>query len=332
MLDSGRVMSKKIQVLPNRTINQIAAGEVIENPSSVVKELVENAIDAGATQIQVELSGGGFQLIRIVDNGHGMSQDDAILSFERHATSKISSVEDLETLSTMGFRGEALASIASVAKVTMLTADGTAGTKVEIVGGNIFHVGPCAMQKGTTIEVRSLFYNVPARKKFQKSAAASTGEISRMITKLSLGYPEIGFTLASQDRELLRTEAGSLEERIRDVLGNTFILGCTPVTAKWDGMRVEGFIGLPKSARSNRSGQYLYVNRRNVLSPTIQGAVQEAYATMLQPKEFPIFVAHIAIEGCEIDVNVHPQKKEIRPKKREGIARSPYRGNWHGTR
>jgi DNA mismatch repair protein MutL len=314
MVELCRVMSNKIHVLTDRTINQIAAGEVIENPASVVKELVENAIDAGATQVQVELVGGGFHLIRIVDNGFGMSQDNALLSFERHATSKIVDVDDLESLHTMGFRGEALASICSISKMTMLTSDGESGTKVVSEGGAIISVSPCARQRGTTIEVRNLFYNVPARKKFQKSATVSAGEISRAITKVCLGYPEIGFTLASHDRELIRTEGGDFEGRVCDVLGTGFLSGTTWLALNHKGIKIEGFLGLPKSSRSNRSGQYLYINRRCVVSPLIQEAVGEAYSTMIQPKEFPLFVLHISMPGNTLDVNVHPQKKEVRIK------------------
>ena len=219
-----------IRVLNEGTINQIAAGEVVENPASVVKELIENSLDAGAKKIWVEIRGGGFQLIQIADDGEGMNPDDAVLCFERHATSKIAHIEDLNILSSMGFRGEALASIAAVAKVELITAqEGRHATRVEVEGGVIRSVGPGSRSRGTTISVRSLFYNVPARKKFQKSSASTTTEIHKLLFSLALAHPEVGFELTVGESLLLsvdpETDASllsNLEQRIEKVFDDSF--------------------------------------------------------------------------------------------------------------
>ncbi|MES2344554.1 MAG: DNA mismatch repair endonuclease MutL [Chlamydiota bacterium] len=302
----------KIKVLSDQIINQIAAGEVIENPASVVKELIENALDAGATQIAVEIKGGGLQLIRVIDNGCGMSKDDALLSLERHATSKIVAAEDLFALKTMGFRGEALASIASISKLTLLTADGV-GTRVEVDGGKIFSVEPCARTQGTTVEVRSLFFNVPARKKFQKSAAVCATEITRSMTILSLAHPGVSFDLIQQDRPALSAPRASLLlERIAHILGEEFCGGLLAVDIKEEGFELKGFIGAPHHARHKKTGQYLFINKRAVTSPLIAFAVRDAYATRLSEDKHPVFVLHLAIDPHLVDVNVHPQKREVR--------------------
>ena len=313
-------MGKRIHILSESTINKIAAGEVVENPSSVVKELVENAIDAGASHVQVEIVGGGFSKIRVIDNGSGMSRDDAVLSLERHATSKISTAEDLNDIASMGFRGEALASIGAVSKLLIVTSEGDIGTKIGCEGGVLREVIPASRQHGSTVEVRDLFFNTPARKKFQRSAPVSTGEISRMMTKLSLAYPEVGFALVSNDRELLRTEAGDLSARITDVLGKGFAEGLRELELEENGVKVSGFVGAPRSARLNRSGQYLFVNRRCVTSPVVSDGVQDGYGTMLPTKEFPTFVLHLELHGTCVDVNVHPQKREVRFRDEEMIA------------
>lgn len=311
----------KIQVLSEETINQIAAGEVIENPASVVKELLENALDAGATQIVVEIKGGGFQSIRISDDGCGMEQDDALLSLERHATSKIKEVEDLQQLQTMGFRGEALASIAAVSQMTLTTASHTA-TRIEIEGGKILHVGPASRTRGTTIEVRSLFYNVPARKKFQKSAAASGVEIHRALVALSLGHPEVSFELIHNEQRVFsatpslgRPFVEALRMRMKEVLGEGF--GGLHVAHE----SLRGFLGVPSETRPNRTGQYLFINRRLVTSPLISFAVRDAYGTRLDKDRHPIYVLHLNLPSDVVDVNVHPQKKEVRFQDEAGIRR-----------
>jgi DNA mismatch repair protein MutL len=299
----------KIRVLSDETINKIAAGEVIENPASVVKELVENAIDAGASEIRVEMRGGGLQLIRVADNGSGMNQDEALLCWERHATSKIRSAEDLLRLQTMGFRGEALASIASISKVTLLTSQGDIGTKIEIEGGRLLQTVSAARARGTTIEVRSLFYNIPARKKFQKSAAITGAEIRRAVAMISLAYPEIAFSLFDGEREALSLlPSQSFLHRASDVLGEDFCKNTHPLQSE----QFQGFVGHALQNRSNRSGQYLFINRRFLTSSSISYAVKDGFATRIAETRFPIYLLFLTLSPESFDVNVHPQKKEVR--------------------
>jgi DNA mismatch repair protein MutL len=298
----------KIHLLSDETINKIAAGEVIENPSSVVKELVENAIDAGARHVEVEIRGGGLLLIRVADDGVGMSREDALLSLERHATSKIKVADDLFSLLTMGFRGEALASIAAISKMTLTTSQEQGeGTRIEIEGGRVMDVSVCARNPGTTLEVRSLFYNVPARKKFQKSPTLCAADVMRTMTLLGLCHPEVGFTYMKQDDKVFQVRPGSLL-REKEILGNAFCEGSFPVK----GEAIHGVIGAPLQSRANRSGQYLFVNRRPIFSPLIGLAVKDGYGTRLAENRHPVFILHVAIDPNEIDVNVHPQKREVR--------------------
>jgi len=310
----------QIKILSEQTINQIAAGEVIENPASVVKELVENALDARAVRIVIEIKGGGFQLIRISDDGCGMDKDDAVLSLERHATSKIREVGDLQRLETMGFRGEALASIAAISQLTLVTAQ-KESVKVEVEGGRMVHVGPASRTPGTTVEVRALFYNVPARKKFQKSAQASSVDIHRVVTQLSLAYPEVAFELINNEETVFSAEAyqrgflESLSLRIKEVLGERF--GGIPI----DENGVRGYLGMPGESRPNRTGQYLFVNKRAVMSPLVSFAVRDAYGTRIDAGRHPIFVLHLDLPAHSVDVNVHPQKKEVRFQDEQGLKR-----------
>ncbi len=304
----------KIQLLSDQTIDQIAAGEVIESPASVVKELVENARDAGAKKITIETKGGGLQYIKVSDDGCGMSQEDAILCFLRFATSKIRKTQDLCHLSTMGFRGEALASISAISKVCMRTClkKGQA-TLIEIHAGKIVNQEITARQPGTTFEVSSLFYNVPARKKFQKSAQSSASEITRMVFLLALSHPEISFELVQQEKEIFSVLAGSFQERIHAVLGDLFQDKGFPVEFQEEGMRIVGMIGNPEHLhRPNRSGQYLFINHRPVSSPSIAFAIKEAFGTRLDQARFPVFAFHLFLDPEKLDVNVHPQKKEVR--------------------
>src|SRR5581483_4928309 len=313
-------MSRKIRVLSDLTINQIAAGEVIENPASVVKELVENAIDAGARRVKIETLGGGFQLLKISDDGTGMSPDDAALSLERHATSKISDADDLNSLATMGFRGEALASIAAISKLRLLTAtDSSPAVELEAEGGKISHAGPSSRSRGTTLEVRSLFFNVPARKKFQKSPAASSAEITKMVTQLALAHPEVGFELMQQGRSHFSLPAAAgesltalLKRRAEALLGMEFLPSCRDLSFKEMDYEGQGLIASPEFSRPNRSGQYLFVNQRPVYCPAISYAVRDAYGTRLSSDRHPIYLLHLSIPPPLVDVNVHPQKKEIR--------------------
>ncbi len=307
-------MASKIRVLDDHTINKIAAGEVIENPSSVVKELVENSIDAGALEIIIEIKGGGRQLIRVTDNGDGMNGDDAVLCFERHATSKLRALDDLNTLGTMGFRGEALPSIASISKLTLLTCQKgqEKGTLVMIDGGKMHQAAPAPRAAGTTFEVKELFFNVPVRKKFQRSPDYDTQEILKMATSLALAHPQIKFRLISNEKELLKAEPSGLKERISAVLGREFSTGLCPLALEKGEISLSGFIGQPAFTRHNRTGQFLFINERGVFSPMISHAVKEAYGTTLSPNRHPVFVLHLKIPGGFVDVNVHPQKREVR--------------------
>lgn len=314
-------MESKIRILSEQTINKIAAGEVIENPSSVVKELVENSLDAGASEITVEIKGGGRQLIRVSDNGCGMNPDDALLCLERHATSKIKSVEDLHNLYTMGFRGEAIPSIAAISKFSLLTCpqNEEKGTRVTVDGGRIISSSSVPCPAGTILEVKDLFFNVPVRKKFQRSPAYDVQEIQKMLTLLALGYPTIKFTLISNQETLLsttRTQKSEfidiLGERIENTLGSEYLRGLIPLEGTKETLHLQGFIGLPAYTRHNRTGQYLFINKRGVVSPLISYAVREGFGPMLSTNRYPIFVLHLGIPGSFVDVNVHPQKREVR--------------------
>lgn len=316
-------MPSKIRVLDEHTINKIAAGEVIENPASVIKELVENALDAGSTDICVEIKGGGRQLIRVTDNGCGMSGDDALLSLERHATSKIRAVEDIHELMTMGFRGEAVPSIAAISKFSILTREqgkeNTEGTLILVEGGKILQCCPAACSPGTTIEVKSLFFNVPVRKKFQKSPAHDVNEILKTLTLLALGYPHIKFKLLSDQDTILsaplptgKTFSEQLKERAGTVLGRDFIEGCVPIEGSAGGYQVRGWIGMPFQHRQNRTGQHLFINQRGIQSPLVSFAIKDGYGTTIPAQRHPIYVLHLTMPGNLVDVNVHPQKREVR--------------------
>lgn len=315
-------MSSKIRVLNENTINKIAAGEIIENPSSVVKELVENAVDAGSTEICIEIQGGGRQLIRISDNGCGMSSDDALLCLERHATSKLRDSEDLHEVLTMGFRGEAIPSIASISKFTILTSENKNlnGTLIRVEGGKILSQSTAVRTPGTTFEVKSIFYNVPVRKKFQRSPTYDTQEILKMVSILSLAHPQIQFELISDGKHLLGPSPNVIElpfvnqlsTRIEMSFGQDFRNGLQTVDYSDDHFTIRGFIGIPSHHRPNRTGQYLVINHRPVQSPTIAFAIREGYGSALPSQRYPVFVLHLQMAPKWIDVNVHPQKKEVR--------------------
>lgn len=309
-------MSSKIRVLSDQTINQIAAGEVIENPASVVKELVENSIDAGSTEIMVEINAGGRQLIRITDNGCGMGRDDALLCLERHATSKIRASEDIHEIFTMGFRGEAIPSIASISKFMLLTcpqgAPSTEATIVVVDGGKMVQCASAVRSPGTTIEVKSLFFNVPVRQKFQKSPTFDQNEILKMLTTIALGNPSVKFQLISNGTTLLHTAAGELKERIDSVLGTEFAYSCFPIEFKEKNFTLKGMIGQPACTRQNRTGQFLFINKRPVQSPLINFAIKQGYGTTLPTGRHPIYVLHFEMPAEWVDINVHPQKKEVR--------------------
>lgn len=299
----------RISVLDEQTINQIAAGEVVENSSSVVKELVENTIDAGASEVCVETLGGGRGLIRVSDDGCGMSGDELLLSLQRHATSKILKSDDLETIESLGFRGEALPSIASVSKMTL-----TSGATVEVEGGKVLSVNP-KQREGTHIEVRSLFFNTPVRRKFQKSVTSDVAAIHKVLIRLALCHPSIQFRWINEGEEkLFVAKQEKLGSRIRSLLGEEFV--GKEVLSEACGMSLSGFVG---NHRANRTGQYLFVNGRFVVSPFISQAVLEGCATRLPMGRFPLFVLCLQLPTDWVDVNVHPQKREVRFREKERV-------------
>jgi DNA mismatch repair protein MutL len=311
----------KIRVLDELTINKIAAGEVIENPASVVKELVENSIDAGSSEITIEIKGGGRQLIRITDNGCGMSFDDALLCLQPHATSKLHSIDDLHSLFTMGFRGEAIPSIAAISKFMLLTRprEEMEGALVRVEGGVIKTHAKSVCSPGTTVEVSSLFFNVPVRKKFQRSPTYDIHEIQKIVTKLCLANPHIRFQLISNEKPLLTTSFApegdffqQLSDRIEAALGTDFFENLLPIDEEMKGVKLQGYIGFPAYTRPNRSEHYLFINRRAVVSPLISHAVKEGYGTALAANRYPVYVLHLTLATEGVDINVHPQKKEVR--------------------
>lgn len=316
-------MTAKIRVLDELTINQIAAGEVIENPSSVVKELVENAIDAGSTEITIEIKGGGRQLIRITDNGCGMNHDDAILCIERHATSKLKNFDDLSSLLTMGFRGEALPSIASISQFMLLTRTKDQpedkGTLVSLDGGKMLKCSTCVRDVGTTIEVKNLFFNVPVRRKFQKSPSVDSNEIVKSVTAMTLAHPKIRFQLIIDTKCALTTPGNNaaefleaLKRRIEDTLGFAFLEELLPLSLNNEEYKIEGYISMPFHHRPNRSSQFLFVNGRALYSPLVSYAVKDGYGFSIPQGRFPSYVLHLTLPCEDFDINVHPQKKEVR--------------------
>src|ERR1043165_9423430 len=281
----------KIRVLSDQLANQSAAGEVVERPASVAKELVENAIDAGARRLTIDAEGGGRRLLRVSDDGEGMTRDDAVLSFERHATSKITSTEDLERVSTLGFRGEALASIASVARVELVTQrEGeTEGTRVLIEGGRMRDVAPAARPAGTTISVRHLFFNIPARRKFLRSEATESFHLANLVTHYALAHPEIAFTLTNNGREVLRAgPAENLRERAYQIFGSEFLESLLAVAGGDVRVgRVSGFVSAPRARRTTRDAQYLFVNGRFVRDRLVARSLSEGYRSVLPHGTYP---------------------------------------------
>ncbi|MDP2136680.1 MAG: DNA mismatch repair endonuclease MutL [Candidatus Didemnitutus sp.] len=304
-----------IRVLPDRVANQIAAGEVIERPAAVVKELVENSLDAGATKIEVEFRHGGRSYLRIEDNGGGMSRDDALLSLERHATSKIAETADLDRLSTFGFRGEALPSIASIAKFELQTrrADAPAGTEVLLNGGKLVHVRDCGVAPGTRITVTHLFNSVPARRKFLKSDATESAHIIQSVRLYALACPQTAFTLIEDGRVLFQSPVcATLEERVTEIFGRQFAADLIAVDVAEEGLRLSGLIGKPGVSRAARHELITFVNRRPVDSRTLNYALIESYATTLPKGRYPVAVLFLELSPMAVDVNVHPAKREVR--------------------
>jgi DNA mismatch repair protein MutL len=314
----------KIRVLPDHVANQIAAGEVVERPASVAKELVENAIDAGATRISIDIEAGGRRLLKVTDNGEGMVRDDAILAFERHATSKIHGSDDLAAIATLGFRGEALASIASVARVELVTRteEAAAGTRVTIEGGRMRDVKDAAHPRGTTIAMRDLFFNVPARRKFLRSEATETFHLTNLVTHYALAHPEIAFTFTNNGREDLRAApAQNLRERAYQVFGAEFLDNLLEVNGGHPQVaRISGYISAPRDRRTTRDSQYLFVNRRFVRDRLIGRALSEGYRSILPHGAYPSALLFIETPLEEVDVNVHPAKTEVRFRRAAAVA------------
>ena len=329
----------KIRVLSDQVANQIAAGEVVERPASVVKELLENSLDAGATRIRVEIEAGGRKLIRIVDNGHGMGRDDALLAFERHATSKLRSSDDLLSIQTLGFRGEALPSIASVARVSLETraAEDEVGTVMEIAGGNLLRVEDAGLPAGTTIAVRDLFFNTPARRKFLRAEQTELGHVAALVTHYALAHPNKHFELHSATQALLIAPAvANAGERLYQIFGRETFESLISVAAEIDFaraglpepppwkrgedyaapepgfVRLSGFVSKPELQKLNRNSIYVFVNGRLIRDKLILHAFNEAYRNIIPPTSFPVVLLFLEMPPQEVDVNVHPAKTEVR--------------------
>ena len=307
-------MSDIIQLLPDSVANQIAAGEVIQRPASVIKELVENAIDAGATQINVIVVDAGRTSIQVVDNGCGMSSTDARLSFERHATSKIRKADDLFSLHTMGFRGEALASIAAVAQVELRTrqANDEVGTALNINGSRFVSQEPCSCPVGSSFKVNNIFYNVPARRKFLKSNSTELNNIISAFERIVLVYPNISFTLHSNDAEIFNLKAGGLRQRIIDVLGKRLNQDLLPLEVDTVMCKIKGFVGKPTSSRKKGAQQFFFVNNRYMKHPYFHKAIQNAYDRLVPVGEQVPYFVYFDVPAEDIDVNIHPTKTEIK--------------------
>jgi len=329
----------RIRILPDQVANQIAAGEVVDRPASVVKELLENALDAGASRIRVEVEAGGRRLIRISDDGQGMNRDDALLAFERHATSKLRTTDDLLSIATLGFRGEALPSIASVARVTLETATGeeASGTRVEIAGGRILHVDDAALPRGTTLAVADLFFNTPARRKFLRAESTELAHVTALVTHYALAHPEKHFELVSATHTIVSAPpVARTAERIYQIFGKETLAQLLPVAAEtplaraglpepppWKKdpsepardpgvLRLAGFYSKPELQKLNRNSIYIFVNKRLIRDRLLLHAITEAYRNVIPPTSFPVVLLFLEMPPEEVDVNVHPAKTEVR--------------------
>jgi DNA mismatch repair protein MutL len=329
----------RIRILPDQVANQIAAGEVVDRPASVVKELLENALDAGASRIRIEVEAGGRRLIRISDDGNGMNRDDALLAFERHATSKLRTADDLLSIATLGFRGEALPSIASVARVTLETATGdeAAGTRVEIAGGKILHVDDAALPRGTTLAVADLFFNTPARRKFLRAESTELAHVTALVTHYALAHPEKHFELVSATHTIVSAPpVMRTAERIYQIFGKGTLAQLLPVAAEtplahaglpepppWKrdpaapvrdpgALRLSGFYSKPELQKLNRNSIYIFVNKRLIRDRLLLHAITEAYRNVIPPTSFPVVLLFLEMPPEEVDVNVHPAKTEVR--------------------
>ncbi|HYR24035.1 MAG TPA: DNA mismatch repair endonuclease MutL [Chthoniobacterales bacterium] len=313
----------RIRLLPETVASQVAAGEVVERPASVVKELVENSIDAGARKIDILIRRGGISTMRVIDDGCGMDRDDALLSLERHATSKIRSISDLEAIGTLGFRGEALPSIASVSRFRLTTreADAVAGTEIVVNGGKIDIVRDGGEAPGTQVEVRSLFYNVPARRKFLRAENTESRNIEHQLHLQAIGHAQVAFTFARDDRVAFQLPATTtLTDRIRDLYGNELLERLLPLNgAGSSGIQITGLIGPAGLSRQTRAQQLVFVNGRAIESPLITTAVREGYHTALMKGQYPVTFLFLEVDPGGVDVNVHPAKREVRFRDPNGV-------------
>lgn len=307
-------MSDIIKLLPDHIANQIAAGEVIQRPASVVKEMVENSIDAGATKIRVVIKDAGKTLIQIIDNGYGMSPADALMSFERHATSKVSKAEDLFSLRTKGFRGEALASVAAIAHVTLKTKrpEDETGTMIIMEGSKCVSNEPCVCPDGTSFEVKNLFFNVPARRNFLKSDSVEFNHIADEFERIALAHPDLSFALYHNDQEIYNLHSAVLRKRIVDVLGKNSNDKLVPIEESTEIVEVVGYVGKPEFAKKSRGEQFFFVNDRFFKDTYFSHALTKAFDGLVQPKYFPTFFLYLKVDPSKIDVNVHPTKTEIK--------------------
>lgn len=304
-----------IQLLPDEVANKIAAGEVVDRPASVLKELMENALDAGATQLDISIVAGGRQAIVVADNGRGMGRDDVLLSVERHATSKIRDVEDIERIETLGFRGEALAAISSVSRFTLTSrpADQDHGTELVMSGGRAIEVREVGAPVGTTVAVRNLFHNIPARRKFLRSEQTELAHLRQVVLLYALARPEIGLRLVVDEREVYRLAPGStLDVRLRELFGPQIHDALRPVRFATPEMEVTGYAGLPQASRGDKSEQYIFINGRPATAPVIAYALAESYHTLIPKGRYPVVFLFLKLPAEEVDVNVHPTKRDVR--------------------
>jgi DNA mismatch repair protein MutL len=314
-------MSQQITILPENLTNKIAAGEVVERPASVIKELIENSLDAGATDISVQTILGGRRLIRVTDNGYGMSREDALLSLERHATSKIKVDSDLDRIMTLGFRGEALPSIASVSRLLLAsrTADSPEGTEIIIEGGRVRNVRSCGMAPGTIVCAEQIFFNLPARLKFMKSPETETGHVADVVSRMAVSRPDVSFCCVNDERELLRLQRSDLQWRLAQVVGRASSQHLYAVNGGDENTPVTGFISSPSLVRSGTQAIYTYINGRFVRDKVVQHAVMQAYRGVIDRGRYPVVALFIELLPGEVDVNVHPTKHEVRFRRQSAV-------------
>ena len=316
-------MPSKIHILKPELANKIAAGEVVQRPASVVKELIENSLDGKASAISIVVKDAGKALVQVIDDGEGMSAEDALVTFERHATSKIATAEDLEAIKTLGFRGEALASIAAVAQVELKTrqeSDDT-GTLIRVEGNELKENTKVAMERGSGVVVKNLFYNTPARRNFLKTRTTELKNISDVVTRMAIAYPEVAWHYVSDDEELLDLKPKSGEERLKDLFGERHFESLVKVHEVTDYLAIDGYIGKPNFSRKSRVEQFLFINRRFILNRAINHAVFQAYEHLLEKGMFPFFILNLTLDPHKVDVNVHPSKMEVKFENESSIYR-----------